>query len=355
MKLSLPRMIYALTLAGLGVASCSSGTTYDSAYYDSYYYYGYYPADVYYSTYYWSDPYYYYQAPYGTGTGTGTSTSTGTVTPGSGGYSGTGGTVAGTGGTTGAGGSGGTTGNTSDRQSLGDLIRAMARGENICSSADQVAATARLIVNPCPTNGSAMLRTGGTIAFNGCQLSNGGRLDGTIDVQSTRTASGSECGATTMIALAHSATITNLTYTGPNGRRLVFPAQTGAAMVNYVNGQAPTALPAALDGRMQVYGVNNALLADHSYSGQVTITAAQDRTSYTVDGSLTLQDQTSNGTTTLTANGLSRNSDCCRPTGGALTMTRTGDKATGPHTWSFGPSCGSAKFDETNISIPACL
>jgi len=137
MKRALMGVLCASALIGVGVGSCDDNNTVgtDTVAYDSYLYYGYYPADVYYSGYYWTDPYYYYYAAtYGGGrppTTTGSAGSTGTSTTGAAGATGTS-----------MGGSGGSSSTrASGEMTMGDVLRAMARGETVCPN--QVTITPR--------------------------------------------------------------------------------------------------------------------------------------------------------------------------------------------------------------------
>ncbi len=320
MRRSRHSSLCALALLALGGAACTS-STYDSGYYDPYVYYTYYPTDVYYSSYYWADPYYYYY-----------SSLAGGVTSGD------------------AGADGGTT----VRQSVGDFIRALARGEDVCGS--QVTVTPKTANNPCPGSGAATIRSGVTIVFAGCQLSNGGKLDGTIDVDSTRTASDTACSATTTITVSHTTTITDLVYTGAVGRRFVIPNQTGSGMTTFLNGQPPTAAVAStFSGRMQVFGINATTPSnDQLFNGDVMLSAGANGGSYVMNGTVTLNDQLKMGTTTLTAAGITRSSDCCRPTSGTISYVRTGQNPGGPHTWSFHPGCGISTFDGNNVDVAPC-
>jgi hypothetical protein len=318
MRRSSHRTLCALAMLTLSGAACTSA--YDSAYYDPYVYYTYYPTDVYYSSYYWADPYYYYYTALADGVSSG---------------------------------SGADAGSSTGRQSVGDWIRALARGEDICG--DHVTVTPTTAANPCPGPDNANIRSGVNIVFNGCQLSNGGKLDGTIDVQSTRTASDTVCSATTNITVATTTTITNLVYTGPNKRRFVIPNETGTGTTTFVNGQRPTTTASNFSGRMQIFG-NGASnpTADHTFNGDVTLTAGANGGSYTTDGTVTLDNQLNTSATTLTAKGLVRSGDCCRPTGGSITYLRTGASPVGPNTWTFHPGCGMTTFDGNNVDVAPC-
>src|SRR5262249_4656412 len=153
--------------------------------------------------------------------------------------------------------------------------------------------------NVCPAAGAAAtVNNGVTLAFNGCMLEDGGRLDGTVDVQATRTPSDTSCGANTSISVAITTTITNLTYLGPRGRKLVIPNQTGTSSFTFMVGQAPTLSALNINGRMQIFGSNGTTLLDNMFTGSFTVTPNLSKTSYSVDGMLSLQDQLVTGATT---------------------------------------------------------
>ena len=352
MKRAILGVMCASALVGVGVGSCDDNNDVvatDTVGYDSYLYYGYYPADVYYSSYYWTDPYYYYYAAYGRPstpppptTTTGAAGGTGTTT----------GAAGGTG--TSTGGSGGGTGTTAAADmTMGDVLRAMARGESVCPN--QVSITPKMTADACAMDGTGMSRSGVTITFNGCQVGNGSQFDGTIDVQGSRTLSDAACASGTMVTFTASTTITNLTRTTASGTKILIPNATGMATTSYVAGQLPTSVSMTVDGALQLVGPAGRLNANRMYSGNITLTPSADRSSYTSDGTLTLTSATEPGTTTLTSAGIARSDACCRPTGGTLTINQSGGTLSGTHTWTFGPSCGALMFDGASVTAPSCL
>ena len=334
----------ALVGAAVGGVGCDDDDVFDdgpadTAYYDSYLYYGYYPADVYYSSYYWASPGFYYYAQYNPGgSGTGSAGSSGTGTAGSSG--------------TGTGGSGGTTTASGD-MTIGDILRAMARGESVCPN--QVTITPKMTPNACATDGSGMSRGGVTLVFNGCQLANGSRFDGTIDVSSTRTLSDPACGPGTNVTFMSMTTITNLTRTTVNGSKILIPNSSGSITASYVAGSQPASIAMTMDGALQVVGIGGNVNANRTFSADLTVTPSSNRSSYTVDGVTTVQDPNDPGTTTLTSSGMLRSDTCCRPTGGTLSINRSSGTNAGTHTWTFGPSCGAILFDGVSFTAPACL
>src|SRR5215471_12638097 len=187
-----PRAILpVLVLIAITGSGCTgTTTTVGYSFYDPYVYYSYYPADIYYSGYYWTDPYslYYYQV---------IGAATGPIGAGDGGVA-----------------DGGASGGISRLLTPGDAIRALALGQEVCPN--QVTVTPKTGPNVCPSDGApSTVRNGVTIVFNHCTFGNGAQLDGTYDVQATRTASDTACNASTTITISDTTTITNLCYTGP--------------------------------------------------------------------------------------------------------------------------------------------
>jgi hypothetical protein len=367
---------FAVAAGAFGVASnfvgCgSSGTTTTYATTDPYLYTVYYPADVGYSTVYWTNDWYYaglyavnYPYPVGTGTaGTGGgaagSTSTGaageTTTTGAAGAAGSTVATGGTGGSIATGGTGGsTTTTTTAVTTAGDAIRALARGDTICPN--QVTVTPKSAPPPC-TGGPTSVRAGVTIVFNGCQTPGGGTINGTVDVTATHTASTAVCDATTIITMSHTTTITNLSYTGASGSKLVIPSETNMGMTTYNFGQTPATVAMSLNGQLQTFDASGGISADQNFTGTATFSFGGSTSSYTIDGGLSTVDNRTPGVgTTITVTGLKRTTTCCRPVGGTIGIVQTsGTTGPGTHTWTFGPTCGAAAVDGTSATLPACI
>jgi hypothetical protein len=323
----------------------------DYTYEDAYLYDAYYPADVAYAGYYWADAWDYtafYYLGYGGNGRTGGTGGTGGAT-GTGGVTGTAGTT----GTAGSGGTGGTTANSSNTRRLGIVgaIQALARGEQVCPG--QVTVTEKTAAPACDGSGADQVRNGVNISFNGCQTSDG-TIDGSIDVMSNRSASEQTCSANTIITLGHTSTITNLSFTLANGAKLVIPSQTNTGTTSYTFGQAPTTTAITSNGELQIFNSAGSMLSDHTFMGDNTFTFSGNQ-SYSVSGTTTIQEKNGNGTATITRSGLTRSGGCCRPTGGSITVNRTGGIAPGQHDWSFGPSCGTVTRDGTTATMPECL
>jgi hypothetical protein len=285
-------------------------------YYDYYYPYTYYyPADVGYSAYYWSDDYLYSDWYY--------------------------------------------SGAPLDAQDnipagAGGVIRALARGESVCPG--QVTITPKMAAPACQTTGGATsVRSGATMVFAGCQTPAGGKLDGTIDVQATKSASEQTCSDSTRITLSHTTKITNLTYTSPNGERVVIPDQTDTGTNSYTYGQVPTTVGFNSTGQIQVFAANGTMSAALTQNGTRTLTFTPATKSYSVSGVVNIQDARSEARASLMGNNISRSADCCHPVGGTLMVTRSGGPNPGEHNWTFGPTCGQAAMDGATVQMPACL
>src|SRR5580692_11611701 len=87
-------------------------------------------------------------------------------------------------------------GSTTVRGAVGQAIREAALGATVC--AGQATVTPKSGTTICGVSASGV-----NIVFSGCQLSGGGTVDGTVDVQITRAASDTSCGSATTITLAY--------------------------------------------------------------------------------------------------------------------------------------------------------
>ena len=291
----------------------------DYTYEDAYLYDSYYPADVAYAGYYWADAwdystFYGYLGASPVGAAATNATNTG-------------------------------------RLGIVGAIQALARGETVCPG--QVTVTEKTADPACDGSGSDPVRNGVNISFNNCQVSDG-TINGSLDVISNRTASEQTCSATTIITLGHTSTITNLSFTLASGAKLVIPSQTNTGETTYGFGQAPTTTKITTNGELQIFNSAGSMLSDHTFMGDNTFTFSGNQ-SYSISGITNVQEKNGNGTATITRSGLTRSGGCCRPTGGSITVNRTGGIAPGQHDWSFGPSCGTVTRDGTTATMPACL
>src|SRR6185295_5096215 len=157
-----------------------------------------------------------------------------------------------------------------------------------------------------------------TIQFSGCQVS-GGTIDGSVDVQSNRSASAQTCSATTTITLGHTSTLTNLSFTLTGGGKLLIPNGTNTGMTSYTFGQSPTTSTITTNGELQIFDSGGTMLSDHTFMGDNTFTFSGSQ-SYAVSGTLDVQEKNGGATATITRTNLTRSGDCCRPTAGSVTV-----------------------------------
>jgi hypothetical protein len=125
-------------------------------------------------------------------------------------------------------------------------------------------------------------------------------------------------------------------------------------MTSYTYGQSPTTLSVTTTGEMQIFNSAGTMLSDHTYSGDTAFSFSGNQ-SYSVSGTMNVQEKNGTATATLTRTNLTRSGGCCRPTGGTLTVNRTGGVAPGQATWSWGPSCGTVMRDNVTVTLPACI
>jgi hypothetical protein len=340
---TVPKAFLGLAFMALGTMSCGTSTTtaaVDYGYEDPYLYASYYPADVAYSSYYWADDWG-YAGLYATnpityvtdggiiitvpdaGVPTTTDAST-TTTP----------TVA--------------------MQAVGFAIRALARGESICPG--QVTVTPKTMTPACSNNATAQRRAGVTIVFNSCLLPDGGTVSGTVDLQSNQSASVQTCDASTILTLGTNSTITNLSYTGVSGAKLVIPSQTDTSTAMYNFGSSPASITINSNGQLQTFTAAGVKVSDHSYTSTRTYSFAGSTNSYTISGTVNITDNLVSGSTAvLTLTNVTRTHSCCRPTGGTLVIARTGGLFPGTHTWVFTATCGTVTRDGVSAALPACI
>jgi hypothetical protein len=371
----------ALTLLLVGAGSCTDGTTTTVAYaYDNpYVYTTYYPADTAYAGYYWADSWnyssFYYAAVGVNATGLANTTAGagganglygvagsngGAGRNGAGGALGAAGTngaagangfagANGAGGGNGMGGAGGN-GTSTAHATIAAVVEALARGQDVCPG--QVTITPKTATPACAGGNATEERNGVTLVFNNCVVS-GSTINGTFDVLSNRAASDQTCSATTTITLGHTTTMTNMSISSAEGK-IVIPSQTDMGMTTYTFGQSPTTATFNISGEMQIFGATGTMISDLTYTGMDTLTFSGS-SSYSVDGTTTVQEKNGSASATINQQGLTRSSSCCRPTAGTATIDRTGGPNPGSATWTFGPSCGTVMRNDTTAMLPACI
>ena len=363
----------ALTLLLVGAGSCTDGTTTTVAYaYDNpYVYTTYYPVDTAYAGYYWADSWNYYSFYYAevgaSASGLASTTGGGGLYGGAGangaagargtaGANGAGGHIgaAGSSGGNGAGGANGTGGAggsmMATHSTLASVIEALARGQTVCPG--QVTVTEKMATPACAGGNATQERNGVTIVFNNCTVS-GSTINGTFDVLSNRAASEQTCSATTTITLGHTTTVTDMSISSAEGK-IVIPSQTDTGMTTYTFGQTPTTATFNITGEMQTFGSSGTMISDLTYTAMDTVTFSGN-SSYSVDGTTTVQEKNGSASATITQQGLTRSGGCCRPTGGSAIIDRSGGPNPGTATWTFGPSCGTVMRNDTTATLPACI
>jgi hypothetical protein len=355
MKNSIKGILNGSIAAGLlltaGSAGCGSSTSSDVAYEDDYAGDYYYPADVAYSGVYaggWG----YYGIYAATPAGTGASAPAalldgGHISIDAGHVSVDAGRNRDAGRATGNGGRSGT-GSTTVREAVGQAIREAALGNVVC--AGQATVTPRTGTAVCGVSTAGVM-----IVFSGCQLSGGGTVDGTVDVKITRSASDTTCNSSTSITLGYTSTITGLTYTGTGGAKIVLPNDMSTSTLTFSLGQSPATASIQTNGEIQRFASGGTMSSDRTYDGTYTFSSISlaDQT-YTVGGMLNVTDK-SGGTATFTGTDITRDTGCCRPTGGTLGVSRNGGSHSGSHTWMFTSTCGSAMLDGKTVTLPSCL
>jgi hypothetical protein len=272
---------------------------------------------------------------------------------GSTGAAGTSGTAghAGSAGATGAAGNGGRsgTGSTTVRGAVGEAIRLIALGAQVCPGQATVTRGGGA-TNVCGISAPSL-----TIVFNGCQLSGGGTIDGMVNIQFNLSASDTTCSPSTTISLGYTQTITNLAYTGTGGAKIVLPMQMDMATLHVPLGQPPATITIMSSGEIQRINSDGSTASDRTFTGtRMFSNISIGSESYTVDGPISVTDK-AGGTATITGTGVQRERSCCKPTGGTLTLARTGGSHAGNHTWTYSATCGSATLDGKTVTLPACL
>ena len=236
------------------------------------------------------------------------------------------------------------------RATIASVIEALARGESVCPG--QVTITPKTATPACAGGNATEERNGVTLVFNDCVVS-GATINGTFDVLSNRAASEQTCSATTTITLGHTTTITNLSISDAEGKILI-PSQTDMGMTSYTFGQTPTTTTFNITGEMQTFSATGTMIADLTYTGMDTVTFSGG-SSYSVDGTTTVQEKNGPASATITEQGVTRSNGCCRPTGGSVVINRTGGPHPGTATWTFGPSCGTVMRNNVTAMLPACI
>ncbi len=255
------------------------------------------------------------------------------------------------GGAGGSGGAGGKPVGSSVREAIGNAIRVAASGGDVCGGNATFTRSTAGAPGVC-----GILTKGFSLTFNSCTLTGGGTLDGTVAVTLDITAGDTNCTSNTGLSVGYTSTVTNLTYTGNAGSKLVIPSQMDTATIQTTLGSPPSSIPMMSTGEIQRIGSNGTVNSDRTYTGSRTFSSISfANQTYTIDGMINVTDKTGGGTGTVSSSGLMREPGCCKPTGGTLSVNRTGGNHAGSHSWTFSSSCGQATLDGKTVTLPACL
>jgi hypothetical protein len=304
----------AIGLAAVALAAASCTT--DPYYYDPYaYYYGasyYYPTDIAYGGAYYADDMY---AAYGTPVtyARARATEEGTPLPGS-------------------------------------ILRGLAAGENLCPGHVTVAKTPGNL--PCQASEREPLPASTTVEFASCELSDGGRLDGSVQIDTSHTSSDTDCDADTRIDVTFAITATNLAYTAQSGARVVLPTLTQSGAYTRGLKARPAVIEIGVEGQIERYDKDGEPIARTTVSGKQTLTPLDATGGYRVSGSVTMNDTVEDESVRATSDGVSRPDGCCHPTSGSIELERSNGDL---DVLRFGPDCGDVTLNSESITLRDCL
>lgn len=232
-------------------------------------------------------------------------------------------------------------------------IRDIALGKNICPG--QVTLTSERIDAPCPIGGEAgadALPASTSIVFDGCVLPDGGRIDGAVQVDATHTFSDPACGSETVVDVSYTSTSTDLVYTAPGGERIALPSLRRSGSYRRPLAGRPSVLNISIEGTVERYDADGALLAMTTVTGTQTIVPNEADDGYRVDGTLTMQDMVDERTLNVSGVGVTRTDTCCHPTAGTIDVAPSEGEA---DTWSFGPNCGDVSRNGEAFPVGECF
>jgi hypothetical protein len=239
---------------------------------------------------------------------------------------------------------------TSSAELPGTLLRDLALGANDCP--DHATVTMTTTTPACDSGAGALQPLSTTITFDGCELLDGSRLDGTMQIVATQSASDEACDDSTTIDVSYTSTTTQLVYTKPDGARVVMPLMTRTGSYTRPLHAPPAAITINVDGSVERYGADGSAISNDRVLGTQTLTLLGAETGFVSDGTLTLADSVKDRGASVTATALTRMEGCCYPLSGKLDVVRSGGDDS--H-WTFGPSCGDASVDGHDVTLDACL
>jgi len=229
-------------------------------------------------------------------------------------------------------------------------LRDLALGEGICPG--QVTVTTERTTAPCDTGTGDTVPVSNAIQFNGCELTGGGKLDGSVRIAAAQTLSDMNCNASTSIDVSYTSTTTGLVYTAPSGARIELPEVTRTGSFTRLLDAPPSLLTINSQGRIERYDAKGDAQSKTTFSGMQTLTLTGGNGGFRVDGTLALQDELGDRSANATSVGLTRTEGCCYPTSGSLEFARSDGRT--DH-WSFGPACGQISVNGHEVAPRECF
>jgi hypothetical protein len=229
-------------------------------------------------------------------------------------------------------------------------LRNLALGQGVCPG--HVMVTTQSTTLACNVGGGTSVPTSTTTEFTGCELNDGGKLDGSVQVTASQTLSDSNCDAGTSLAVSYTSTTTNLVYTAPDGSRIAIPMLTRTGSYTRPLGSPPATVSVTSQGQIERLDAKGTALANTQLSGSQTLTLLPGTQGFSADGSLMLNDSVGMHLSTVTGTGLTRTESCCYPTAGSLDVARSG---AADEIWTFGPNCGDVTVNGRRITPQACF
>jgi hypothetical protein len=242
-------------------------------------------------------------------------------------------------------------GSTTNSLLPGEALRELGTGESLCPG--QVTQTIESIDAVCDVGGEGTLPIRAEVVFDGCELVDGGILDGSILVEATQTFSDMLCDTNTVVEVDFSSTVTDLSYTSTTGVQLVLPSLTIIGSYTRTIGGPPSSMTASMDGRIERYSPDGDPIMLATVRGTQTLTPLLlANTGFSAEGTMTLQDTIGGRTIVASGTELTRSDGCCRPTSGTLQINGTGSSNA---LWSFGPECGDVSLNGNPVTVDECL
>ncbi|HVZ34294.1 MAG TPA: hypothetical protein VG963_17825, partial [Polyangiaceae bacterium] len=192
--------------------------------------------------------------------------------------------------------------NTSDLPAT--ALRNLALGQGVCPG--QVTVTTQRTTLSCNVGGGTSVPISSSTQFTGCELADGGKLDGSVQVTASQTLSDTNCDAGTSLAVTYTSTTTNLVYTAADGSRIVVPMLTRTGSYTRPLGSAPATVSVTSQGQVERYDTKGNALSNTQLAGSQTLTLLPGNGGFSSDGSLMLNDSVGMRSSTATATGLTR-------------------------------------------------